>query len=56
MESIDMKTHATKPRNPLVAAALLRKAGVHRRSASGVRHRRRMALQHELRAEPLDKD
>ena len=57
MESIDMKTNATKPRNPLVAAALLRKAGVHRRSASGVRHRMRMALQRELRAEPLvDKD
>ena len=48
---------ALKPRNPLVAAALQRKAGAHRRSRGGVRHRLRMALQRELKAEyPLEKD
>jgi hypothetical protein len=48
-----MKIHVTaaKSRNPLVAAALQRKAGAHRRSRSGVRHRSRMALQRELQAE-----
>jgi hypothetical protein len=52
-----MKTNAIKPRNPLVAAALQRKAGVHRRSSSGERHRMRMALQRGSRAEPpADKD
>ena len=51
-----MKTNAIKPRNPLVAAARQRKAGVHRRSVSGVRHRMRTALQRELRAgAPADK-
>jgi len=39
-----------KPRNPLVAAALRRKAGAHRRSTSGVRHRSRTVLQRELQA------
>jgi hypothetical protein len=44
------KTIARKPRNPLVAPALQRKAGAHRRSHSGIRHRSRMALQYELQA------
>jgi len=48
---------ALKPRNPLVAAALQRKAGAHRRSRGGVRHRLRMALQRELKADhALEKD
>jgi len=47
-----MKTiQSPKPRNPLVAAALQRKAGAHRRSRSGVRHRLRMALQRDLSAD-----
>lgn len=44
------KTIVPKPRNPLVRAVLHRKAGVHRRGRSGVRHRMRMALQDELLA------
>jgi hypothetical protein len=44
------KTIACKPRNPLVAAALRRKAGAHRRSPNGVRQRLRKALQRELQA------
>jgi hypothetical protein len=49
---IAMKTKAIacRPRNPLVAAALLRKAGAHRRSPSGVRQRSRTALQREVQA------
>jgi hypothetical protein len=51
-----MKVKAPKPRNPLVTAVLQRKAGAHRRSPSGVRHRLRMALRSELLAEPqIDK-
>jgi len=46
-----IKAVTLKPRNPLVAAARLRKAGVHRRNPSGVRHRLRMTLQRELQAE-----
>ena len=37
-----------KPRNPLVAAARLRRAGAHRRSASAERQRARLALRHAL--------
>jgi hypothetical protein len=50
--TIAMKTTsiARKPRNPLVAAALQRKAGAHRRSPSGLRHRLRVALQREIQA------
>jgi hypothetical protein len=52
-----MKTKTTRPRNPMVVPALHRKAGTHRRGNSGVRHRMRMALLRELRAEtPLGKD
>jgi hypothetical protein len=49
--AMKIKVTAVKPRNPLVAAALQRKAGAHRRSRSGVRHRSRLALQLELQAE-----
>lgn len=42
---------APKPRNPLVAAALRRQAGAHRRSASAQRQRDTMALRRELQHE-----
>jgi hypothetical protein len=42
---------APKPRNPLVAAAHQRLAGVHRRSASAQRQRAAMALRRELQHE-----
>ena len=37
-----------KPRNPLVAAARLRRAGAHRRSGSAERQHARLALHHAL--------
>ncbi len=37
-----------KPRNPFVAAARLRPAGAHRRSASGLRQRAARELRAEL--------
>ena len=40
--------HPSKPRNPLVAAALLRKAGTHRRCAGALRQQARLALRREL--------
>lgn len=40
-----------KPRNPLVSAALRRHAGVHRRSAGGLRQRAEQALRRELQHE-----
>lgn len=42
---------ATKPRNPLVAAAMRRQAGSHRRPASGQRQQQRQALLRELQHE-----
>jgi hypothetical protein len=44
------KTIAGRPRNPLVSAALRRKAGAHRRSPGGMRQRSSVALRHELEA------
>lgn len=41
----------TKPRNPLVAAALQRQAGAHRRSAGAQRQQARLALRRELQRE-----
>ncbi len=43
---------ATKPRNPLVAAARSRHAGAHRRNASAQRQRAAMALRRELQHPP----
>ena len=40
-----------KPRNPLVVAALQRRAGAHRRSASAQRQQADMALRRELQRE-----
>ena len=42
---------APKPRNPLVAAALQRRAGAHRRSTSAQRQRAATALRRELQHE-----
>ena len=39
-----------KPRNPMVAAAFTRKAGVHLRSRAGQRQRDSQALRRELMA------
>jgi hypothetical protein len=41
-----------KPRNPLVAAAHGRRAGVHRRSVGGLRQQNKSALRRELMREP----
>ena len=41
----------TKPRNPLVIAALQRQAGAHRRSASAQRQQANRALRRELQRE-----
>ena len=38
-----------KPRNPMVAAALMRQAGAHRRSTSALRQQQRHDVQRELR-------
>lgn len=40
--------NSTKPRNPLVAAAHRRLAGMHRRSVGGQRQQARQALRREL--------
>lgn len=42
---------APKPRNPLVAAALRRQAGTHRRSAGAQRQHASMSLRRELQHE-----
>lgn len=47
----DTRFTSSKPRNPLVAAALHRLAGAHRRSAGGQRQQARQALRRELRHE-----
>lgn len=41
---------STKPRNPAVAAALFRKAGLHRRSPGGQRQQAERAMQREYQA------
>lgn len=41
-----------KPRNPLVAAALRRHAGAHRRGAGALRRQARQQLLRELRQHP----
>jgi len=41
---IKLKLPAPKPRNPLVAAALQRKAGSHQKPAAAVRRAEKMAL------------
>ena len=46
---IKLKLKAPKPRNPLVAAAIKRSAGAHRKPASAVRHAEKLALKKQLR-------
>ena len=43
---------ARKPRNPFVAASLMRRAGLHRRSASAQRQRAARELRAELTRSP----
>lgn len=43
-----LKLTATKPRNPLVAPALKRKAGSHRKSSAALRRDEKMALKKQL--------
>ena len=44
-----LKLTATKPRNPLVAPALQRKAGSHRKSSAALRCDEKIALKKQLR-------
>ena len=44
-----LKLAAAKSRNPLVAAAVQRKAGAHRKSASALRQAEKVALQAALK-------
>jgi hypothetical protein len=44
-----LKLAAPKPRNPLVAAAVQRKAGAHRKSASALRQAEKAALKAVLK-------
>lgn len=44
-----LRVSAPKPRNPLVAPAAQRKAGSHRKSASGQRQLQKAALKKELK-------
>jgi hypothetical protein len=43
---------SAKPRNPLVAPSLSRRAGAHRRSAGGQRRRAEQSVRAELRQDP----
>lgn len=45
---IKLKLPAPKPRNPLVAPALQRKAGSHRKSAAAERRAEKMALKKQI--------
>ena len=44
-----LKLKLAKPRNPLVAPALLRQAGVHRKAASALRQADKLALKKQGR-------
>ncbi len=46
---IKLKLPAPRPRNPLVAPAMKRKAGAHRKSSSALRHADKLALKKQLR-------
>lgn len=49
---IEPSQKALKPRNPLVAAALQRAAGPHRKSASGTRQEQKRQLSRKLSKPP----
>ena len=44
-----LKLPAPRPRNPLMAPALLRKAGAHQKSAAALRRAEKMALKKQIR-------
>ncbi|WP_372827874.1 hypothetical protein [Polaromonas sp.] len=46
---IKLKLPAPKPRNPLVMAALQRKAGSHRKSQASIRRDEKIALEKQLK-------
>lgn len=46
---IKLKLKAPKPRNPLVAPAMKRKAGAHRKPAAALRRAEKVALKTKLR-------
>ena len=46
---IKLKLTRPKPRNPLVAAALRRRAGVHRKPSAALRRAEKMALKKQVR-------
>lgn len=46
---IKLRLAATKPRNPLVAPAAQRKAGLHRKSGAAQRRDEKMALKKQLK-------
>ena len=46
---LKLKLTAPRPRNPLVALAMRRKAGPHRKSASALRRADKLALKKQLR-------
>lgn len=45
---LKIKLAAPKPRNPLVAAAVQRKAGSHRKTEASIRKKEKMALKKQL--------
>lgn len=49
-----LKLTAPKPRNPLVAAVMQRKAGSHRKSSSAQRQAEKAALKASLKKLPTD--
>ena len=50
-----LKLTAPKPRNPLVAVALQRKAGSHRKSTAALRRAEKVALKASLGKLPTDR-
>lgn len=53
---IKLKLKLTKPRNPLVALALQRKAGVHRKAVSALRQADKLALKKQWRKDNGDSE
>ena len=49
MLAAKLRLAAPKPRNPLVVAAVQRKAGEHRKSQSSQRHAEKLALKRQLK-------
>ena len=51
-----LKLKLAKPRNPLVAPALLRQAGVHRKAVSALRQADKLALKKQWRKNDAEGD